>query len=103
MNSAVGLATLLHVDQRVRWQRGDRVPVETYLEQYPLLQADPTVVLDLISSEMALRRQRGDVPRLADYVRRFGQWETQLRARFGDSDAWEDALRTQKVAVGAFS
>jgi len=61
----------LMADQRERWARGDRVLVETYLEQHPALQTDAEAVLDLIYNEIFLREGLGDRPERDEYLRRF--------------------------------
>jgi hypothetical protein len=48
-------ATLLRFDQRQRWQKGERVQVEAYLQEQPTLQDDSEAVLDLIYNEIVLR------------------------------------------------
>jgi hypothetical protein len=63
-------------DQSRRWQRGERVLVESYLAQQPGLQGDPEAALDLITNEVLLRRQAGEVPRLEEYLQRFPEWAT---------------------------
>src|SRR5436190_645304 len=69
-------------DQFKRWQRGDRVPVETYLQQVPQLAADPEALLDLIFSEVLLREELGEPPDVEEYVRRFPRQEASLRLQF---------------------
>jgi tetratricopeptide (TPR) repeat protein/tRNA A-37 threonylcarbamoyl transferase component Bud32 len=73
---------LLRLDQRQRWQRGDRVRVETYLEEQPGLAADREAVLDLIYNEIVLREEFGEEPRLEEYLQRFPDLETELRVQF---------------------
>jgi tetratricopeptide (TPR) repeat protein/tRNA A-37 threonylcarbamoyl transferase component Bud32 len=73
---------LLQADQRQRWRGGERTPVETYLEQHPALRSDPDGVLDLIYHEMLLRGEFGDLPRLAEYLARFPQFEAEVRRLF---------------------
>ncbi len=72
----------LRRDQARRWQQGDRVLVEAYLEQRPALRDDPELVLDLIYSEILLREELGECPRPEEYFRRFPQFETPLRLQF---------------------
>jgi hypothetical protein len=45
------LADLL-VDQRLRWRRGQRQPVEDYVAQSPALTSDPESLPDLIFNEI---------------------------------------------------
>src|SRR5437879_5705537 len=63
--SAEQLAAVLRADQRERWQTGERVPAEAYLERYPNL--GPEAALDLIYHEYLLRERGGQRPRLDDY------------------------------------
>jgi serine/threonine-protein kinase len=70
------------VDQRWRWHRGERVLVETYLEQQPALAGDADAVLDLIYNEVILRERAGETPRLEEYLDRFGDFAAQLRLQF---------------------
>src|SRR5438034_6254425 len=54
----------LRSEQRRRWQQGDRVPVEAFLERYPQLRNDAENLLDLIYNEFLLRSEEGAAPRL---------------------------------------
>src|SRR5262249_17097044 len=60
--SAAELAAVLRVDQRQRWQAGQRVPAERYLSAHPELRADPEAALDLIFNEYLLLAQQGEQP-----------------------------------------
>jgi tetratricopeptide (TPR) repeat protein/predicted Ser/Thr protein kinase len=102
MTVSVGLADLLKVDQEARWERGDRVLVEAYLEQHLSLREDAAAMLDLIWAEVALRRRRGEDPQLAEYLRRFGELRELLRARFAVFDGLDNASRTQAVSIAVF-
>jgi WD40 repeat protein len=75
------LITLL-LDQRLRWRRGERILVETYLEQRPALRDDVEGLLDLVSNEVWLRERNGEAPRLDEYLQRFPQLADQLRVQF---------------------
>jgi hypothetical protein len=48
------LSSLL-LDQRRRWKNDDRVLLETYLLQYPSLQADSDALFELLCHEVVLR------------------------------------------------
>jgi serine/threonine-protein kinase len=69
--SAAQLAAVLLVDQRERWQRGERILAEAYLEEYPALRADPEGAVEMVYGEFLLAEERGEAPRLEDYGRRF--------------------------------
>jgi tRNA A-37 threonylcarbamoyl transferase component Bud32 len=72
------LVTVLRVDQRHRWLRGQRVPAEDYLRRQPALAADAEAALDLIFSEFVLREELGDTPRPEDYLERFPRYGAPL-------------------------
>jgi tetratricopeptide (TPR) repeat protein/tRNA A-37 threonylcarbamoyl transferase component Bud32 len=74
--------TLLLLDQHERWQRGERVLVEAYLEREPQLGSDTEKILDLVYHEIVLREERGETPRLEEYVDRFPRLTDQLRLHF---------------------
>jgi tetratricopeptide (TPR) repeat protein len=78
---APGLDALLD-DQSGCWRRGERLPVEAYLEFRPDLRQDEDQVLDLIYHEILLRTRAGDAPKLREYLQRFPQYGSQLRAQF---------------------
>jgi serine/threonine protein kinase/WD40 repeat protein/tetratricopeptide (TPR) repeat protein len=80
--SAQPLVALLLVDQRRRWQEGERVLVEAYVQQHPALQSNIDALLDLIYNEVILREEKGETPRLAGYQDRFPQLATQLEFQF---------------------
>jgi tetratricopeptide (TPR) repeat protein len=74
--------TLLLLDQHERWQRGERVLAEAYLEREPQLGSDTEKILDLVYHEIVLREERGETPRLEEYLGRFPQLTDQLRLHF---------------------
>jgi WD40 repeat protein len=80
--STQGLLDHLLMEQRQRWQRGERVLAESYLRQYPTLAEQGEAFLDLIYHEVVLREQHGDKPLLAEYQQRFPQFAAQLQQQF---------------------
>jgi WD40 repeat protein len=80
--SSLELLAVLRIDQRERWQIGLRVPVEDYLRQQPALQADEELILDLIQSEVLLREELGESPRLEEYQKRFPDHGPRLERLF---------------------
>jgi hypothetical protein len=87
------LADLLR-DQSERWQRGEPVRAEHYLETTPTLRANAEAVLDLIFHEVLLREQQGETPQLDEYVRRFPHLAGPLRRQF----AIDRALFAQRLS-----
>ena len=91
------LCEMLCAEQRSRWQRGDRVPAETYLAQAPSLAADPDRAVELVYNEVVLREENGEQPQLDEYVRRFPHLAEGLQRLF----AVHEALGSRKLfAVG---
>jgi hypothetical protein len=82
VSSLAGVVGVLAVDQRQRWQRGERVPVEAYLQLYPGLEVDAEKALELIYGEFLLREELGETPSLDDYVRRRGSVRAMLLPYF---------------------
>jgi serine/threonine protein kinase/Flp pilus assembly protein TadD len=91
MTEPTPLAASLCLDQRERWQRGESVLVETYVERFPALHTNPDSLLDLIYNEIVLREESGEQPQLEEYLGRFGQFEPQLRQLFEVHQALEKA------------
>jgi tetratricopeptide (TPR) repeat protein len=88
--SAARQVELVLDDQDLRWARGERVLVETYLEWLPGLGADPEAVLLLAHNEFVLRKRRGEAPDVEEYFTRFPQHASELRQQFLIEDAIEE-------------
>ena len=69
-------------DMGIRWGRGERVLVESYLSSDPALRDTPEVLLDLIYQEVVLREQQGETPTLEEYKGRFPELASQLVKQF---------------------
>jgi predicted Ser/Thr protein kinase len=69
-------------DQRGRWQRGERVPVESYLEALPA-PAPPDLVVDLVYGEFVLRQEAGEAPTVEEYLTRFPDRAADIRRQLG--------------------
>src|SRR5262245_36502528 len=67
---------------RQGWARGERPPVEVFLEREPGLRHDRECALDLIYNEVLLRQQAGERPAVDEYVRRFPDLAGALRLQF---------------------
>lgn len=65
------LAEVVRIDQRQRWKAGEPVPAETIFRQFPELEDDPDVALDIIFSEFLLREKYGPQPEMDDFIGRF--------------------------------
>ena len=88
---------LLQADQRQRWQRGDRVLVEAYLDRHPALREETEHLLDLIYNEMVLREDAGVTPQYAEYRARFPHLDADLRLLFEVHEVLEVG-RLEKIA-----
>jgi hypothetical protein len=71
---------VLRQDQFTRWEGGDRVPAEEYLELFPELSDDDALVL--IISEVGLRMDGGERPSSCDYRSRFPHLADELVLQF---------------------
>jgi WD40 repeat protein len=68
--------------QRESWERGEPLRIENLLARRPGLRDEPDAVLDLIYNEIMLREERGQTPRLTDYLTRFSELAEPLRLQF---------------------
>jgi serine/threonine protein kinase/WD40 repeat protein len=77
--TASELVEVLLVDQAKRWEAGERILTERYLEQYPVLRSSPEALIDLLYGEYLLREGGGEHPSPEDYVSRFPEHAATLR------------------------
>jgi predicted Ser/Thr protein kinase len=75
------LAAVLRVDQRQRWQTGERVLAESYFQRYPRLRADIEAAVDLVYGEFLLRERHGERPTAEEYRQRFPEFSDLLGAQ----------------------
>jgi WD40 repeat protein/tRNA A-37 threonylcarbamoyl transferase component Bud32 len=73
------MVAVLLVDQRERWQVGERVPAESYLRRFPALESASETVVELAYGEYLLREERGERPCLDEYLWRFPCHRDRLR------------------------
>jgi serine/threonine-protein kinase len=73
------VAAVLRVDRQERWLSGERIPAETYLEQFLSVGADAEHALDLVYGEFLLREQLGEAPAADEYAGRFPHLATAFR------------------------
>ncbi len=72
----------LLVEQKARWERGERLPAEEYLARLPTLVEGEEAALDLIGNEVLLRQEGGERVELDEYLRRFPRLAAGLRDLF---------------------
>jgi WD40 repeat protein/tRNA A-37 threonylcarbamoyl transferase component Bud32 len=77
--SPAQLAEVLAADRAARWQRGDRVPAEQYLQHHPALRADVDALCNLVYGEFLLRAGLGESADLQEYLERFPAQADALR------------------------
>jgi serine/threonine-protein kinase len=70
---------VLCVDQWHRWQQGDRVPAEVYLQMHPGLADAQEDAFDLVYGEFLLREELGEQPTIDHFLSRFPQYAGQLQ------------------------
>ena len=76
------LLEVLLEDQTQRWQRGERVSAETYLQRYSQLQTDPALVVDLIYGEYLLASKGPNRQPPERYLERFPKYRNELVRQF---------------------
>src|SRR5262245_4509204 len=76
---ALALAAELCAEMTAAWRRGERPPAEEFLVRLPALVADPRAALQLIHQEILLRQQFGEALADVSVLRRFPQWQAELR------------------------
>jgi serine/threonine-protein kinase len=79
--SLAQVAAVLRVDQRERWQTGERISAETYLRMYPALEADPEIAVDVVYGEFLLCEELGEALDLEKYLQRFPLYTDQLKVQ----------------------
>src|SRR5262245_57203578 len=73
---------LVRTDQQRRWRSGERVSVETYLQQDPALFADHEALLEVLLAEVMLREELGEQPRPDEYIARFEEHAAEILRLF---------------------
>ena len=72
------------------WRSGNKVPCEQLINYRDLSQEQQ---LELICMELLIRRERGESPKLEEFLARFPQYQKELEAHF----ALEDFLSTEAI------
>ncbi len=92
------VADLLLADQMARWERGERVPAEAYLQLHPTLTATNPDGFDLVFNEYVLRQDRGEAPSAAEYTWRFPHFRDRLRSQL---KVYQELLADRPAATPA--
>jgi tetratricopeptide (TPR) repeat protein/tRNA A-37 threonylcarbamoyl transferase component Bud32 len=69
----------LLAEQRRSWRRGERVPVQAYLERYPVSDSHGESAAALVYQEFVLRQELGDSVSFAEYLREFPEYASDLQ------------------------
>lgn len=62
---------LVRLDLEFRWERGDCTNLESYIDRFPALARDPSVLREAALEEFRQRETAGEEPDPAEYRRRF--------------------------------
>ncbi|MGD9720147.1 MAG: serine/threonine-protein kinase [Pirellulales bacterium] len=94
--SPAQLSEVLRLDQRRRWQAGERILAERYLGNYPDVSADEEAAVDVIFHEFLLRERLGERPQVQEYRERFPAHADVLESQI----ALERALDLDRATLG---
>jgi len=95
-----GLVDRLIAEMRSRWEVGDKVLAEAFVEQHSELRTDASLLCRLLLAEFQLRRDAGERPDPADYIRRHPLIADRLRGLLESEAA---ALAAPRPGQGADS
>jgi eukaryotic-like serine/threonine-protein kinase len=73
------IVAVLRVDQSERYQLGQPIPAETYLDAFPAVRGEAEHAVELILAEYLLREELGEQPGLEEYLGRFPQYAGALQ------------------------
>ncbi len=95
------LASLVRVDLRERWRRGECPDVGDYLARFPVLAADPELAVDVIYTEFLIREACGEQPAIDEYRRRFPAHAIVLQDQVRLHQAFDQRPRTDSDSNAA--
>ncbi len=90
---------ILSVDQWERWQQGERVPAEAYLQMHPGLAGAPEEAFDLVYGEFLLREELGEQPTIDHFLQRFPQYTSHLQRQAKVHEAIESGSAPEPTVV----
>jgi eukaryotic-like serine/threonine-protein kinase len=97
------IVAVLCVDQWHRWQLGERVPAETYLQRHPALVSAWADSFELISGEFHIRRELGENPSVEEYRDRFPQFAAKLEKIESVVRSWPPPTTNLNTPAGRIS
>ncbi len=86
-------------EMAAQWESGSRTSVEKILVQYPDLNNDTQVLLDLIQNEVILREGLKETPTLQEYIKRFPNREKELRIQWEIDSAIRSMMTDQARSI----
>jgi serine/threonine protein kinase len=72
------IVAILCVDQHQRWQLGERIAAETYLDMHPALSAAWADAFELVQGEYRLLQELGENPSMEEFCQRFPHYAGKL-------------------------
>jgi serine/threonine protein kinase len=94
------VADVIRVDLTRRWQRNDRARAESYFSRFPVVAADPELMLDVVYCEYLAREHAGEGTGLAEYEKRFPELAGALAEQVRLHEAFE-TLEEEGLPDGA--
>src|SRR5512135_3403700 len=77
----LALCALIKTDLRCRFERGQTVEVNRYLDLFPVLRQGDSQVVSLIYEEFCLREERGDSLEVEAFCDRYPAWKDSLQSQ----------------------
>jgi serine/threonine-protein kinase len=100
--SATDLADVLRLDQRRRWNAGERILAENYFERFPDVCTDADAAVDVLFQEFLLRQQTGERPDSKEYAERFPAYADMLESQIALQsalDGMDASLRATRATA----
>jgi len=93
----LALCALIKADLRCRFERGQTVEVNRYLDCFPDLRQADSRVVSLIYEEFCLREERGDSPEVEAFCDRYPSWKESLQSQLQYHRLFSKAARLCSV------
>jgi hypothetical protein len=94
------LTSIWESEQRRRWQIGDQVLLESFLNQHPDIASQENELLNLVYAEFRLRESLGEAPSLGEYEQRFPKYKKQLKLLIEVHEAIGKTVQREIVLAG---
>jgi formylglycine-generating enzyme required for sulfatase activity/serine/threonine protein kinase len=97
---APAVTEMVKIDMERQWQRGSRLELAAYLQQYPELGTTDSVAPDLILAEYQIRRQFGVPAEVSHFARRYPRQAADV-ARLIEEEARASGTARESHATGS--